>query len=300
MWLPYSRTLRYLKLKNDVTLCNRTNLNVDDIMELLEFICSTTYFTFDGTIMQQKFGPVSAVIANFYMEKLERKALQTTPAEYRPKIWKRYLDDVLDVIKKDQVKNFTDHLNSIDDTNSIKFTYEEETNGVIPFFDLLINRQPDKTVKIQVYRKPTHTDQYLHIQSHHPIHHKSGVVRTLMDTKDTLVSTEDDQDRVELHIRNALKSCGYPKWIFDEVKHDQCQKRKKTVDTNKRNKSVQESKGLAVSPVGHNRSCSESNHVINWSCAKILEREGHRKTRQVKESIWIRKEPNCMNRDGGA
>jgi len=100
--------------------------------------------------MQQKFGtamgsPVSAVITNFYMEKLERNALQTAPAECRPKIWKRYIDDVLDVIKKDQVKNFTDHLNSIDDTNSIEFAYEEETNGIIPFLDLLINRQPDKT-----------------------------------------------------------------------------------------------------------------------------------------------------------
>jgi len=86
-------------------------------------------------------------------------------------------------IKKDQVKNFTDHLNFIDDTNSVKFTYEEESNGVILFLDLLINRQPDKTVKIQVYCKPTHTDQYLHFRSHHPIHHKSGVVRTLMDRK---------------------------------------------------------------------------------------------------------------------
>ena len=95
-------------------------------------------------------------------------------------------------------------------------------------------------------RKPTHTDQYLHFQSHHPIHHKSGVVRTLMDRKDTLASTEDDKDREELHIRNVLKSCGYPKWIFDKVKHDQCQKRKKTIDTKKRNKSAQESKGLAV------------------------------------------------------
>jgi len=44
---------------------------------------------------------------------------------------------------------------------------------------------------------------------------------------------------------------------------------------------------------------AKENHVINWSGAIILEREGHRKTRQVKESIWIRKEPNCMNRDGG-
>ena len=71
-----------------------TNLSVDDIMELLEFICSTICFSFDGKIMQQKFGtamgsPVSAVIANFYMEKRERKALQTAPAECRPKIWKR-------------------------------------------------------------------------------------------------------------------------------------------------------------------------------------------------------------------
>ena len=45
---------------------------------------------------------------------------------------------------------------------------------------------------------------------------------------------------------------------------------------------------------------AKENHFINWSGAKILEREGHRKTRQVKESILIRKEPNCMNRDGGA
>ena len=49
---------------------------------------------------------------------------------------------------------------------------------------------------------------------------------TLMDRKDTMVSTEDDKDREELHIRNVLKSCGYPKWIFDKVKHDQRQKRK--------------------------------------------------------------------------
>jgi len=70
-----------------------------------------------------------------------------------------------------------------------------------------------------------------------------------MDRKDTLVSTEDDKDREELHIRNALKSCGYPKWIFDKVKHDQCQKRKNTtIDIKKRNKSAQESKGLAVVP----------------------------------------------------
>ena len=41
-------------------------------------------------------------------------------------------------------------------------------------------------------------------------------------------------------------------------------------------------------------------HVIDWSGAKILDRECHRKTRQLKESICICKEVNCMNRDGTA
>ena len=45
---------------------------------------------------------------------------------------------------------------------------------------------------------------------------------------------------------------------------------------------------------------AKENHVIDWSGAKILDREGHRRTRQLKESIRIRKEANCMNRDAGA
>ena len=45
---------------------------------------------------------------------------------------------------------------------------------------------------------------------------------------------------------------------------------------------------------------AKENHVIYWSSAEILNRESHRKTRQLKESICIQKEVNTMNRDGGA
>jgi len=108
-------------------LKDRTKLDVDDAMELLEFICNTTYFIFDGTVMQQKFGtamssPVSAAVANFYMEKLEQKALRTAPVNCKTKLWKRY--DILEAIKKDQIAEFTDHLNALDETGRIKFTYE--------------------------------------------------------------------------------------------------------------------------------------------------------------------------------
>ena len=36
------------------------------------------------------------------------------------------MDDVLELINKGQVRNLTDHINIIDPTGNIKFTYEEE------------------------------------------------------------------------------------------------------------------------------------------------------------------------------
>ena len=89
--------------------------------------------------------------------------------------------------------------------------------GTWPIYDmvLLISCHPDKTVKIQVYRKPTHTDQYLHFQFRHPIHHKSGVVRTLMDRKDMLVSVYT----LGMHWRAAAIQSGLStKWSTTNVR----------------------------------------------------------------------------------
>jgi len=85
-----------------------TLLEVDDIMELLEFILSTTYFCCNGQIYRQKFGtamvsPVSPLVANIFMEHLERKLLDTAPEDVKPKLWKRYVDDILEIVKKGSV-----------------------------------------------------------------------------------------------------------------------------------------------------------------------------------------------------
>ena len=176
------------RLNEDDTLSTRTKLSVDDIMELLEFILTTTYFSFRNNSYRQKFGaamgsPVSAIIANMFMEWLEKEAIASAPMDCRPKIWRRYVDDVLEVIKSGTTQKLTDHLNTVDPTGSIKFTHEEESEGKIPFLDTLIVRKPDGTVKLLVYRKKTHTDQYLNFDSQHPLHQKLGVIRTLMDRK---------------------------------------------------------------------------------------------------------------------
>ena len=41
------------RVENDKAQKKRTNLNIDDIMELLKFVLEMTYFRFEGEIYQQ-------------------------------------------------------------------------------------------------------------------------------------------------------------------------------------------------------------------------------------------------------
>ena len=40
-------------------------------------------------------------------------------------------------------------------------------DGAIPFLDTIVKLRADGNLSITVYRKPTHTDQYLQWDSHH-------------------------------------------------------------------------------------------------------------------------------------
>ena len=211
---------------------------------------TTTYFSFRGIIYKQRFGaamgsPVSPVVANLYMEFLEQQAITTAPIDCKPRLWKRYVDDILEIVRKDQVDNLTAHLNQTDPTDSIKFTYEKEHEGTIPFLDTLIVRKPDGSVKLLIYRKATHTDQYLNFTSHHPIHHKLGVIRTLFDRNNRVVTEQKDRELEEEKIKVALKRCGYPEWSFKQVKSKMENKhvKKSTSDAGK-----EKTKGLVIIP----------------------------------------------------
>ena len=47
--------------------------------------------------------------------------------------------------------------------------------------------------KLLVYHKKIHRDQYLNFHSQHPLYHKLGVVRTLMDHIENMVMEEADK-----------------------------------------------------------------------------------------------------------
>ena len=68
------------------------------------------------------------------------------------------MDDTLEVIKRGSGAQLTEHLNSVDSTGSIRFTYEEEAEGQIPFLDTLLIRKEDGNVNYwYIERKHTQT-----------------------------------------------------------------------------------------------------------------------------------------------
>ena len=132
------------KLESDPTLADRTTLTPAQIADLLDFVLRSTYFQYNGSIYEQREGaamgsPVSAVIANLYMETFEEQAIESAPS--KPKIWKRYVDDTFTILDRDRVDSFLNHLNSQQPT--IRFTMETENDNKIAFLDASVSTEPD-------------------------------------------------------------------------------------------------------------------------------------------------------------
>ena len=86
--------------------------------------------------------------------------------------------------------------------------------------------------------KRTHTDQYLNFQLHHPLHHKLGVVRTLLNRMDKVVTEEEDRKVEEDKIRKALNQCSYPEWTVNKVKTNKVNKQTKPKPRKEKNKAT--------------------------------------------------------------
>ena len=80
----------------------------------------------------------------------------------------------------------------------------------LAFLDAELNLQENGTIKIKVYKKPTHTDQYLNFDSNHHISQKLGIVSTLQHRIDTIVTEDDDRIEEKKCVETALRECNYP------------------------------------------------------------------------------------------
>ncbi|KFD62427.1 hypothetical protein M514_25435 [Trichuris suis] len=105
----------------------------------------------------------------------------------------RYADDIFVIIESGKEEAFLNYLNSLF-PNTISFTIEKEMSGQL---------------KTTVYRKPTHSNRYLHFSSHHPRAVMKGIIRGMV--KRAIDLCEPEFLREELHrIYKTFKENGYP------------------------------------------------------------------------------------------
>ncbi|XP_078361584.1 uncharacterized protein LOC144645943 [Oculina patagonica] len=183
------------KLEDDPSLANRTTLTPAQIADLLKFVLRSTYFQYNGSIYEQQEGaamgsPVSA-------------------------IWKRYVDDTFTILDRENVDSFLQHLNN--QQPSIRFTLETESDSKLAFLDTAVSREPDGRLTTSVYRKPTHTDQYLAYDSHHPQSVKRGIVKCLYERAKRLVTKPSVISKEKKHLSSVLVSNGYPFSFLQKV-----------------------------------------------------------------------------------
>ena len=135
-------------------ICN--NINKNNVI----FATKQTHFLYDGQYYDQIDGvamgsPLGPKLANLFMGHFEKEWLHSYNG---PLVlhYRRYVDDIFCVFEKEEhIEPFLLYLN-IQHPN-IQFTVERESNGSLPFLDVLIERSSTSTFKTTTYRKPTYT-----------------------------------------------------------------------------------------------------------------------------------------------
>ena len=147
--------------------------------------------------------------------------------------------------------------------------------GSIPFLGVLNSRKEDGKVKVQVYQKATHTDQYRNFSSHHPLNHTMCVIRTLYEQCDNIVTEEVDAAKEIDRVNRALGACSYLSWSVKRVKEHMKQgERKNNRKIDKKYSKDNSTKTRVILP--YIRGVSEALSQVSFHHGVVMSMKLHR------------------------
>ena len=130
------------------------------------------------------------------------------------KCWEQFFDEVYSILKHTQLENVFHYINNLH--QNIKFTMEKESNRELAFFDSLLKRNNGE-ISVLLYRKLTHTDQYLQYSSHHQTSCKESAVSYLFNRAYSVTTNKDDLHKENVRIKQVLKENGYQESIISKI-----------------------------------------------------------------------------------
>ena len=180
--------------------------------KLLELSLLDTHFLFNNNLYKQINGlamgqPVAPVMANIFLCYHERKWLENCPPEFKPIIYKRYIDDSFLLFReKHHIDLFLNYLNNCH--NCIKFTKEVEKENCLNFLDIKITKNNNK-FSTSIYRKPTFTGLTMNFQSFAPLKYKINLIKTLIHRAFSISSSYLNFHQEVEFLKNLLINNGF-------------------------------------------------------------------------------------------
>ena len=186
--------------------------------EMLELAVKDSPFQFndkfysqcDGVAMGNCLGPT---FANAFLCYYENIWLSNCPNSFKPLYYKRYVDDTFLLFNSaDHIPRFLEYLNS--QHENIKFTYEKEENGSLPFLDVLVSREGNH-INTSIYRKKSFTGLGTNFMSFIPNLFKINAIKTMLYRCYSISSNWSlFHDEIRF-LTDFFMNNGYPKSIID-------------------------------------------------------------------------------------
>ena len=139
--------------QNNISLLGLTS---EVFRKLLQFAVKNVLFIFNNQLYQQIDGvamgsPLGPTLANLFLCHHETKWLTNCPLEFKPALYRRYIDDTFLLFKDaSHIDKFLNYLNA--QHSSIQFTSEIETNSMLNFLDITIAKI-NNSFETSVFRK---------------------------------------------------------------------------------------------------------------------------------------------------
>ena len=155
----------------------------------------------------------------------------------------------------------------------------------------------------KVYRKPTHTDQYLQWDSHHHLLPKYSVINTLTHRAKTVCNKPEVLQKEMDQLQKALSNCKYPRWAIDRVERCLLQltgegsNSTNTQDTTDAESTATEAKTKGCIVIPYTRGLCES---IKKICSKYGIQTHFRDNRTIKNILVSPKDKDPMEKKSGA
>ena len=187
--------------------------NKKQFKALLELATTTSTFLFNNKLYEQIDGvamgsPCGPTLANIFLCFCEKKWLSDCPTEFKPFLYRRYVDDTFSLFKDaSHVDKFLGYLNS--KHPNIKFTKEHEQDNALPFLDVLVTRKHN-SFETSVFRKKTFTGLSSHFLSSEPKIYKINTIKTLLYRCYHVCSTYINFSKEENFLKLFFTSNGFP------------------------------------------------------------------------------------------